>query len=91
MNSPTARPNKTGPNEARPGKPGAGKNAPDAAAAAAAVSELAKRIIGNVEQAIVGKRKQLVLSMAAWLSGGHILLGRRTRCGQDDACPSNGS
>ncbi len=39
-----------------------------------AVSELAKRIIGNVENAIVGKRKQLVLSMVAWLSGGHILL-----------------
>jgi MoxR-like ATPase len=38
------------------------------------VSELAKRIIGNVEQAIVGKRKQLVLSLVTWLSGGHILL-----------------
>ncbi|MGB7346017.1 MAG: MoxR family ATPase [Pirellulaceae bacterium] len=44
------------------------------AAGTAAVSELAKRIIGNVENAIVGKRKQLVLSMVAWLSGGHILL-----------------
>lgn len=40
----------------------------------AAVSELAKRIIGNVELAIVGKRKQLVLSLVTWLSGGHILL-----------------
>ncbi|WP_231616023.1 AAA family ATPase [Novipirellula artificiosorum] len=30
--------------------------------------------MGNVELAIVGKRKQLVLSLAAWLSGGHILL-----------------
>lgn len=40
----------------------------------AAVGELAKRIIGNVEQAIVGKRKQLVLSLVTWLSGGHILL-----------------
>lgn len=40
----------------------------------AAVSELAKRIIGNVEHAIVGKRKQLVLSLVTWLSGGHILL-----------------
>ena len=40
----------------------------------AAVSDLAKRIIGNVEKAIVGKRKQLVLSLVAWLSGGHILL-----------------
>lgn len=40
----------------------------------AAVSDLAKRIIGNVEKAIVGKRKQLVLSMVAWLSAGHVLL-----------------
>lgn len=40
----------------------------------AAVSDLAKRIIGNVEKAIVGKRRQLVLSMVAWLSGGHVLL-----------------
>jgi len=51
----------------------------DAAAAAtagdvAAVSDLAKRIIGNVEQAIVGKRKQLVLSLVAWFSAGHLLL-----------------
>ncbi|TWU45760.1 ATPase RavA [Novipirellula aureliae] len=41
---------------------------------AAAVGELAKRVIGNVELAIVGKRKQLVLSLVAWLSGGHLLL-----------------
>ena len=39
-----------------------------------AVADLSKRIIANVENAIVGKRKQLVLSMVAWLSGGHILL-----------------
>lgn len=38
------------------------------------VAELAKRVIGNVELAIVGKRKQLILSIVAWLSGGHILL-----------------
>lgn len=43
-------------------------------ASPAAVGELAKRIIGNVEQAIVGKRKQLVLTLVTWLSGGHILL-----------------
>jgi MoxR-like ATPase len=54
-------------------------NPPSAAASAAppgaaAVSDLAKRIIANVEQAIVGKRKQLVLSLVAWLSGGHVLL-----------------
>ncbi len=39
-----------------------------------AVAELSRRVIANVEHAIVGKRKQLVLSMVAWLSGGHILL-----------------
>ena len=39
-----------------------------------AVGDLAKRVIGNVERAIVGKRKQLVLSFVTWLSGGHILL-----------------
>jgi MoxR-like ATPase len=42
--------------------------------AANQVGELAKRIIANVETAIVGKRKQLVLSLVAWFSGGHILL-----------------
>lgn len=42
--------------------------------AAPPVSDFAKRVITNVEQAIVGKRKQLVLSLAAWMSGGHILL-----------------
>src|SRR5947209_7399 len=38
------------------------------------VAGLAKRIIGNVERAIVGKRQQLILSMVAWLCEGHILL-----------------
>jgi MoxR-like ATPase len=38
------------------------------------VADFAKRVIGNVELAIVGKRKQLVLSLVAWLSGGHVLL-----------------
>ncbi len=47
---------------------------PESTANQAAVSDLAKRIIGNVENAIVGKRKQLVLSLVTWLSGGHILL-----------------
>jgi len=37
-------------------------------------NETAKRIIANVEKAIVGKRKQLVLSIVAWFSNGHILL-----------------
>jgi MoxR-like ATPase len=39
-----------------------------------AVNDLSKRIIANVEKAIVGKRKQLILSLVSWLSGGHILL-----------------
>lgn len=38
------------------------------------VNELSKRVISNVEKAIVGKRKQLILSLVSWLSGGHILL-----------------
>src|SRR5438876_8329279 len=38
------------------------------------VGGLAKRIIGNVERAIVGKRQQLILSLVAWLCEGHILL-----------------
>ncbi len=38
------------------------------------VNELSKRILSNVELAIVGKRKQLILSLVAWLSGGHVLL-----------------
>jgi len=38
------------------------------------VPELARRVIENVEQAIVGKRKQLVLALVSWMSGGHLLL-----------------
>src|SRR6187455_10391 len=38
------------------------------------VAGLAKKIIANVEKAIVGKRQQLILSMVAWLCEGHILL-----------------
>ena len=38
------------------------------------VAATAKTIIGNVEQAIVGKRRQVILSLVAWLSEGHILL-----------------
>ena len=67
MSQPSTKPSGSG-----PPKP-LSANVPSAGSAAA-VSELAKRIIGNVENAIVGKRKQLVLSMVAWLSGGHILL-----------------
>jgi MoxR-like ATPase len=35
---------------------------------------VAKRIIANVEKVIVGKRQQLILSLVAWFSEGHILL-----------------
>ena len=38
------------------------------------VNAFAKTIINNVEQVIVGKRPQLVLALASWLSEGHILL-----------------
>jgi MoxR-like ATPase len=69
--------NPTGPH-ARPAPskppPISGDYGGPSAASSAAVGELAKRIIGNVEQAIVGKRKQLVLSLVTWLSGGHLLL-----------------
>ncbi len=77
MNQPPAakrtppKPAPPAPGTAKP--PPAGPTAEDSAGAVA-VSDLSKRVIGNVENAIVGKRKQLVLSMVAWLSGGHILL-----------------
>ena len=38
------------------------------------VSSFAKKVIANVERAIVGKRPQLILSLVAWLCEGHILL-----------------
>ncbi len=38
------------------------------------VNDLSKRIISNVERVIVGKRKQLILSLVSWLAGGHVLL-----------------
>ena len=37
-------------------------------------ADTAKKIIANVEKVIVGKRKQLALSLVSWFSGGHILL-----------------
>lgn len=55
-------------------RPGSPSGPPAESANVAAVSDLAKRVIANVENAIVGKRKQLVLSLVAWLSGGHLLL-----------------
>ena len=50
--------------------PGADRDAP----ATVDVADLSRRIIGNVELAIVGKRKPLVLSLVTWFSGGHALL-----------------
>lgn len=38
------------------------------------VQGTAKKIIGNVERAIVGKRQQLILSLVAWFTEGHLLL-----------------
>ncbi|MBA61131.1 MAG: magnesium chelatase [Planctomycetaceae bacterium] len=38
------------------------------------VTSIAQRIISNVEQVIVGKRPQLILSLVSWLCEGHILL-----------------
>jgi MoxR-like ATPase len=38
------------------------------------VHELAKRIVGNVEQVIVGKRTQVALALVSWLCEGHLLL-----------------
>ncbi len=38
------------------------------------VTATAKRIIGNVEQVILGKRQELVNALVAWFCEGHILL-----------------
>src|SRR3954471_1300742 len=38
------------------------------------VAGFAKKVIGNVVRAIVGKRQQLILSLVSWLCEGHILL-----------------
>jgi MoxR-like ATPase len=38
------------------------------------VAGTARKIIGNVETAIVGKRSQIVLSLVSWFCEGHILL-----------------
>ncbi len=38
------------------------------------ITATAKKIIANVEQAIVGKRQQIILALVAWFSEGHILL-----------------
>ncbi len=38
------------------------------------VMATAKKIIANVENVIVGKRRQIILSLVAWLCEGHVLL-----------------
>ncbi len=38
------------------------------------VMPTAKKIIGNVEKAIVGQRRQILLSLVSWFCEGHILL-----------------
>ena len=38
------------------------------------VTAVAKKVIANVEQVIVGKRQQLILSLVSWFCEGHILL-----------------
>ena len=38
------------------------------------VAGIARRIIANVERVVVGKRRQIILSIACWLCEGHILL-----------------
>ncbi len=38
------------------------------------VTPTAKKIIANVEKVIVGKRRQIILSLVAWFCEGHILL-----------------
>lgn len=64
-----------GPQSRNAGQPAPSSGPPVSKVATPAdVGNLAKRIIANVEQAIVGKRKQLVLSLVTWISGGHLLL-----------------
>jgi MoxR-like ATPase len=38
------------------------------------VTAVSKRIIGNVEKVIIGKRQEIILALVAYLSEGHILL-----------------
>ncbi len=38
------------------------------------VATTAKKVLGNVEKVIVGKRRQIILSLVSWLCEGHILL-----------------
>ena len=38
------------------------------------VPATARKVIANVEKVIVGKRRQIVLSLVSWFCGGHVLL-----------------
>jgi MoxR-like ATPase len=38
------------------------------------VPATAKKVIANVEKVIVGKRRQIILSLVSWFCGGHVLL-----------------
>lgn len=38
------------------------------------VAAVARKIVGNVEKVIVGKRQQIVLSLVSWCCEGHLLL-----------------
>ncbi|MDO4557967.1 MAG: MoxR family ATPase [Planctomycetia bacterium] len=38
------------------------------------VSAIARKLIASVEQAVIGKRRQVVLAITAWFSEGHVLL-----------------
>ena len=40
----------------------------------AEVTAVSKRIIGNIEKVIIGKRQEIILALVAYLSEGHILL-----------------
>jgi MoxR-like ATPase len=38
------------------------------------IATIAKKVVANVEKVIVGKRRQVVLSLVSWFCGGHVLL-----------------
>ncbi len=40
----------------------------------AEVTAVSKRIIGNIEKVVIGKRQEIILALVAYLSEGHILL-----------------
>jgi MoxR-like ATPase len=40
----------------------------------AAVTPVAKKIIGNIEKVVIGKRQEIILALVAYLCEGHVLL-----------------